>query len=374
MLALVSACGGSGADEDRLPDDVIQIAAAAHTACALRRDGQVRCWGQVHLGTDVRALDRATPILTLKSAAQLAVGESHACARFQTGEVACWGDDDRGQLGDGKTAASATAVLVQGLGDAVDLSAASRQTCAVRQSGKVVCWGAVPFVSDEPDAAFPIPFEVPGIDDATTVSSGEFGSCALRRNGAVACWGRGSHGQLGTGGPAPDTCSKEPCARTAVAVSGLTDARQVSVGLDQACAVRSSGEVLCWGWGAMGQNGDGTTHDREAPVPVLGLGTVASVRSLFGRVCALRAGGELWCWGEAAAVDGAAGATPGQDHLVPVRIAVGEPVLSIAGGYHHTCARAGGRVVLCWGGDNALGQLGDGTRTPRSTPADVLGL
>ena len=376
LLALLplAACGGSGADDARLPDDVIQIAAAADTACALRGDGQVRCWGQVHVGTDARALDRATPIITLKGAAQLVVGDTHACARFQTGEVACWGDDGHGQLGDGKTTASATAVLVPGLTDAVDLSAASRQTCAVRQSGKVVCWGAVPFVSDDPDATFSTPFEVPGVDDATAVSAGESGSCALRRAGAVVCWGRGTHGQLGAGGPAPDTCGKEPCARSAVAVAGLVDARQVSVGLDQACAVRASGEVVCWGWGAVGQNGDGTTLDRDAPVPVIGLGTVVSVRALHDRVCALRTGGELWCWGEGAAVDGLPDPSQGQAHLAPVRIPVGEPVLSVAGGHHQTCARAGGRVVLCWGGDNALGQLGDGTRTPRSTPADVAGL
>jgi alpha-tubulin suppressor-like RCC1 family protein len=35
-------------------------------------------------------------------------------------------------------------------------------------------------------------------------------------------------------------------------------------------------------------------------------------------------------------------------------------VVELTGGYYHTCARASGGTVRCWG-YNGYGQLGDGT-------------
>lgn len=49
------------------------------------------------------------------------------------------------------------------------------------------------------------------------------------------------------------------------------------------------------------------------------------------------------------------------------------PIRQISAGGAHTCALESTGTVRCWG-RNALGQLGDGTQTARSTPTEVIGV
>src|SRR5439155_1702140 len=62
-------------------------------------------------------------------------GLSHVCA--------VWGRNIEGQIGDGTTTSSSTAVRVGGITGAVAVSAGILHTCALLANGTVKCWGAV---------------------------------------------------------------------------------------------------------------------------------------------------------------------------------------------------------------------------------------
>jgi len=62
----------------------------------------------------------------------------------------------------------------------------------------------------------------------------------------------------------------------------------------------------------------------------------------------------------------------GAVHATPGPVAGLADVVQLATGWRHACARTSSGAVRCWG-DNAFGQLGDGTTTPRAVPVAIPG-
>jgi hypothetical protein len=84
--------------------------------------------------------------------------------------------------------------------------------------------------------------------------------------------------------------------------------------------------------------------------------------------CAIaRVDGSLFCWG------GLPSGTLNQPTATPTPVVVdlGRRVVHVSAGSEVTCAVLDDTTVHCWG-INDLGQLGDDTTTPRTTPAPVL--
>jgi alpha-tubulin suppressor-like RCC1 family protein len=51
-------------------------------------------------------------------------------------------------------------------------------------------------------------------------------------------------------------------------VLGVTDAASVAAGNWHACAMRGTGQIVCWGNGTSGQLGNGTFDSSSTPVTV----------------------------------------------------------------------------------------------------------
>ena len=119
----------------------------------------------------------------------------------------------------------------------------------------------------------------PGCSEAceiVDVVAGLTHSCALRASGEVVCWGANDEGQLGDGSLDHGSRCRLgsevlDCAVTPVEVTNLNDAVRIAAGLKHTCALRTGGEVMCWGWSAHRQLGDGDRHRSETPVLVQGL-------------------------------------------------------------------------------------------------------
>jgi len=200
------------------------------------------------------------------------------------------------------------------------------------------------------------------------VAAGGTFALALRSDGTVWAWGSNASGQLGDGNTNYST--------TPVQVGGLTNVVAVAAGISQSLALRSDGTVWAWGGNQYGELGIGTTStDQLTPVQVRGLTGVTKISAggLFS--LALRSDGTVWAWGDNAQGELGNGTTANSD--VPVRVPGLSQVTRIDAGYYCSLAVStgigGATPVWTWGGNDA-GDLGDGTLTDRHTPEQVTGI
>ena len=346
--------------------------------CGLRPDGELACWGAEEPG----ALPEG-PFTSLTGSGR------GGCALRRNGGAACWGN----------LAAGAPAGKFRTL-------AAGRHLCGIGADGALRCQSSdllLPVASPEPHhpdsdrIAVEIDvrdltgsraerlraLEPAGVPETLEwvqrpLPAGPFsglaagGLCGIRTDGRLDCWGGAeppdglsadrtvahSHGYWCGIGPGGELDCRGGDPWDAFASDGERWADDhpapagsfsaVTVGIERACAVRTSGETACWGPRA------GADENR----PPAGLYTAISIgdsqRHTYPleidysqHTCALTTGGDAVCWGDNAS---------GQTHVPPERLAAA-PYLDIAAGDEHTCALRATGEILCWG-DNRYGQTG----------------
>ncbi len=296
----------------------------------------------------------------------LATGGEHTCALSGSGGVSCWGWNGHGQLGDGTTTARSLPVAVTGLETGVTaIAAAGATTCALKSDGELLCWGAnvLGQLGDGSRVDRPVATQVPGVTDATAVAVGNGHVCAVSSTRGLLCWGWNHYGQLGDG-TTTDRSAPTPVAGAPADVGAL------SAGDSHTCLLTSSGAAWCWGANSAGQLGTGTTSPSAQPAPVEGLGLGAQAISAgVLHTCAVRSGA-AWCWGFNATGQVGDGGLSTRSRPTPVTGMGADATLVEADGY--SCGVASG-TVRCWG-VNTFGGLGDGTTVARSAPVPVGGL
>lgn len=260
------------------------------------------------------------------------------------------------------------------------LNAGAYSSCGI-SSGKAYCWGSnfngVLGDGTTTSRVKPTPVVDTGVLSGRTIEKidGGYGyTCALA-DGAVYCWGGGANGVLGNGSTAN---SSVPVAVTPVGsmvAGGVTD---ITVGGMHACAL-AAGRVFCWGSGTNGSLGQGSFTNSSTPVEVVRSGAmnnalISQIEAGWdGHTCAI-ANGEVYCWGYNYA--GAIGNNDTSETSVstPVKVVstgvlAGKTVTELGLGASSSCAIADGQA-FCWG-YNGYYTLGIGQYGDRFVPVAV---
>ncbi len=295
-------------------------------------------------------------------------------------------------------------MAVSGLPSAVALSAGWDEACAVLSGGSVDCWGtngdilgANPVVVSSVSDAIAVgeggeeegcavvsggsvecwggtvlseAKPLSGVSNAVAVSVGKlsYEGCVVLSDGGVDCWGDESYGDFGDG-------TRTGSSSTPVAVSGISTAVAVGVGYDYACALLSGGTVECWGFNAGGGLGTPTEApgiESDVPVPVTGI-TDATAIGVGGAACAVLSDGKVQCWGDNAEGELGDGTFTGPETCfyacsrTPVTVSGLSTAVGVSVGGQVACANLSDGNVECWGA-NSEGQLGNGTTTNSDVP------
>jgi len=153
-----------------------------------------------------------------------------------------------------------------------------------------------------------------------------------------------------------------------------------SSGVEETCGIINQ-NTWCWGNGASGRLGNGSTTTSLTPVKVtrdtgLLAGKIDTSVAVGVEMACTIANGRAYCWGLNAT--GKLGNNSTTNSSVPVAVTtstgMSSPVKQIAAGHDHVCALTIDGDVFCWGA-NTYGQLGMGSITTQSlTPVRVAGI
>lgn len=360
-----------------LPAGIKGVSLAANSACAITAQDEVTCWGMDtsgQLGRGKKAVVSETPVdITAlgTSVVQLSAADKHICALTDSNKMYCWGFAREKALGthiseDTGPLFIATPKEIVGLAAKTikQVAAVGAKSCAVFVDGSAQCIGDNDHGSIG-DGTYSPAFSMTDV----TAPSGSLNriatgvtnewwdihfTCGLLTTGEVECWGHGLYGQMGNGSGTGDA--------TAVKVTGLTTATQVSTSNVHACAIKDDKTAVCWGRNISGELGDSTTTQRNSPVPVVGLANLTQILTSHHEggetsgddatgpsTCALNESGNLYCWGLSNFNLFLQGASP-TNFSSPVQLPISN-VSQFALGSAHACALLTNGEVRCWGGN-----------------------
>jgi alpha-tubulin suppressor-like RCC1 family protein/type II secretory pathway pseudopilin PulG len=149
----------------------------------------------------------------------------------------------------------------------------------------------------------------------------------------------------------------------------MATVKEFSSGTFSTCAVKTDGSLWCWGENTTNNLGTGQISFKlSTPSVVLGGGAWKKVDAARSTACGLKSDNTAWCWGDN--TQGQVGDGTKTARTSPVAVSGGGSWKDISAGNSHTCAIKSDDTLWCWG-NNSNGQLGDGTYTERFTPTQI---
>jgi alpha-tubulin suppressor-like RCC1 family protein len=257
---------------------VVAIAAGASHSMALKSNGTVYAWGanaSGQVGDGTSGTNRLIPVQVsgLITATAIAAGQAHSLALKSDATVVAWGSNSNGQLGDGGTTGHFVPGAVTGLSGITAIGAGSSHSLAIRgiSSGTRTVWAwGYNNTGQLGDGTFlqrtsPVRTGWAAVD----VVGGDRHTLARGTDGFAWGWGANDNGQLGLG---VATATERFARRVAKIVEPLS----ISCGTNHSVALMPDGSVSVWGYGGLGQMGDGSTTSQTQPQTIPGLTLVSN--------------------------------------------------------------------------------------------------
>lgn len=204
-------------------------------------------------------------------------------------------------------------------------------------------------------------------------------SVAFFNNSTVRCWGYNGLGQLGNN---LTIASFVPVTTVFKNTSSLTGIKAVAAGGHHTLALKKDDTLWAWGSNDAGQLGAGGIGYSPVAIKVTGLtggNPFSNISSIAanGKHSLVRADGSVWAWGLNSsgqigldpAVTGASADPLNLSGLYPA-ILKGVSAIAAGGGFSYA-VRTNDKTLWAWG-NNANGQLGDGTTVSKFKPVQVM--
>ncbi|USK85686.1 hypothetical protein [Peribacillus asahii] len=293
--------------------NVKDIAAGYNFSLALKKDGTVWMWGNPLASV---SNPRSIPyqIKSLKNVVDIAAGEEHMIALKKDGTVWVWGNNSYGQGGIGKTspATITNPVKVTKLSKVTVIAGGRYHTLAVKSDGTIWTWGNNERnqIGDGKTGSslmknVLVPYQVKSLTKVKSVSGGTYYSLAVKSDGTVWSWGFNDASQLGI--VKTSAYQNKPAKVLGEDGKGyLNQIKQADGGYRHTLAVANDGSLYTWGENTYGKLGIGTetsiydvwSDGADSAVPVkVSLTKVIQAEAGSEHTVAITADGTVWSWG-----------------------------------------------------------------------------
>jgi hypothetical protein len=228
---------------------------------------------------------------------------STSCGLAETGDVYCW-------RAIGSTATRLVLLPVTNAPRLRRISVGMDHVCGIDLDGRLWCWGGSAYKQTGVSGFDSAPHEVARESFFQQISAGREHTCGIDLAGDAYCWGANGTGQLGA--PSSETCSIRfidfTCRATpqkveggfkflAIAAGSASTIRTGVLPSSHTCGITVTLEMVCWGYNAAGQLGDGSTTDRSSPARISGGLRFRSVSAGVLHTCGVTLEGNAYCWG-----------------------------------------------------------------------------
>ncbi len=307
----------------------------------------------------------------------------NSCAKFSDNRVKCWGRNNAGQLGQNNTinyGSNSTTAAMSGL-NYISVGGSNLlinkivgtqlQTCALTTTATVYCWG---YGNGAESTSTTVPPTTPNLTTIPTDYNGELGYGTTNVN----------FGDGGGGSIAMSALPQVPISLTAPEII-----IEIQAGRSHVCVIigatllSTSGTPLCWGWNRRGQLGiDNTTaQGRSGTGGTLLTSRASTITNAVSlslgsqTTCAIRTTGDALCWGYtrrgqalnasttrctgANTATGECSSNIAMSAAVNALLGTSRTALKLVTGYDFACAILDNYGIKCWG----LNSCGNGTGT-----------